>query len=50
VARASLEELMRDCEDFLRHRGLPVWDKESADARQVRTMLASDRSDLPAVI
>jgi four helix bundle suffix protein len=25
VARASLEELRRDYEDFLRHRGLPLW-------------------------
>ena len=45
VARASLEELMRDCEDFLRHRGLPVWDKDSAQAREARARLASDRSD-----
>ena len=45
VARASLEELMRDCEDFLRHRGLPVWDKDSAEARKVRARLASDQSD-----
>jgi len=45
VARASLEELMRDCEDFLRHRGLPVWDKDSGEARQARARLASDRSD-----
>lgn len=28
VARASLEELRLDYEDFLRHRGLPCWDKE----------------------
>jgi four helix bundle suffix protein len=27
VARASLEELRRDYEDFLRHRNLPVWDR-----------------------
>jgi len=45
VARASLEELMRDCEDFLRHCGLTVWDKDSAEARKVRAWLASDRSD-----
>jgi len=25
VARASLEELRRDYEDFLRQRGLPLW-------------------------
>jgi four helix bundle suffix protein len=45
VARASLEELMRDCEDFLRQRGLRVWDKNSAQAREVREKLASDQSD-----
>lgn len=28
VARASLEELRLDYEDFLRHRGLPVWPKD----------------------
>ncbi len=27
VARASLEELRRDYEDFLRHRSLPLWDR-----------------------
>lgn len=45
VARASLEELMRDCEDFLRHRGLPVWDKNSPQALTVRRRLVSDQSD-----
>lgn len=28
VARASLEELKRDYEDFLRHRRLPLWPRE----------------------
>src|SRR5512139_3229580 len=28
VARASLEELLLDCEDFLRQRGLPLWAKD----------------------
>ena len=28
VARASLEELRLDYEDFLRHRGLPQWERE----------------------
>ncbi len=28
VARASLEELRLDYEDFLRHRGLPLWNRE----------------------
>jgi len=34
VARASLEELRLDYEDFLRQRGLPVWDRE--DPRRQR--------------
>lgn len=51
VARASLEELMRDYEDFLRHRSLPVWDKDSPRAQAVRRKLSgqagsSDLSDL----
>ncbi|MBI5384160.1 MAG: four helix bundle protein [Verrucomicrobia bacterium] len=45
VARASLEELMRDCEDFLRHRGLPIWDKNSPQALAVRRGYLLDRSD-----
>jgi four helix bundle suffix protein len=28
VARASLEELRLDYEDFLRHRGLSIWDRD----------------------
>ena len=44
VARASLEELMRDCEDFLRHRGLRIWDKNSPEALAVRQKLSSDQS------
>ena len=29
VARASLEELLLDYEDFLRHRGLAMWENSS---------------------
>jgi len=36
VARASLEELLLDFEDFLRQRGLRVWDKDSPEALAVR--------------
>ena len=36
VARASLEELLEDYRDFLRVRGLPLWDKNSREARFVR--------------
>ncbi|MFO7650979.1 MAG: four helix bundle suffix domain-containing protein [bacterium] len=45
VARASLEELLLDCEDFLRQRGLRLWTKDSAEALAVRQGYKSDRSD-----
>ena len=38
VARASLEELLDDYHDYLRVRDLPVWDKDSLEARHVRKM------------
>jgi four helix bundle suffix protein len=36
VARASLDELLLDYEDFLRHRGMRQWKKDDPEARQVR--------------
>jgi four helix bundle suffix protein len=42
VARASLEELLRDYLDFLRVRDLPVWDKDSEQARFVRNLGRSE--------
>src|SRR6185295_1625760 len=36
VARASLEELLLDYEDFLRHRRLPQWGANSPEAAAVR--------------
>lgn len=36
VARGSLEELLLDYEDYLRHHGLRQWEKDSAEARAVR--------------
>jgi len=48
VARASLEELLLDYEDFLRQRGLRSWDKNSPEALAVRNKRLcppSDRSD-----
>lgn len=48
VARASLEELLLDYEDFLRHRRLPQWAPESAEAltiRRVPQQFRKDRSD-----
>lgn len=47
VARASLEELLLDYEDFLRHRRLPRWAPDSAEAAAVRKIgqTRRDRSD-----
>jgi restriction system protein len=36
VARASLEELLLDFEDYLRQKRLPLWGKEHQEARKVR--------------
>ncbi len=38
VARASLEELLVDYEDFLRQRGLRLWEKDSPQAKAVRAL------------
>lgn len=38
VARASLEELLDDFLDFLRLRDLPIWQKDSKEARFVRQL------------
>jgi hypothetical protein len=54
VAKASLEELLLDYEDFLRQRNLPQWRKNDAEALTVRNRyrtfpeewFLSDRSDL----
>jgi four helix bundle suffix protein len=55
VARASLEELLLDYEDYLRHRRLPQWAPDSAEAESVRSVPQqyrrertdpSDRTDL----
>lgn len=45
VARASLEELLLDYEDFLRQRGPRIWAKESPEALAVRKKYLSDKSD-----
>ena len=38
VARASLEELLQDYEDFLRQSGLPEWGKDDARKRSIRSL------------
>lgn len=46
VARASLEELLQDYEDFLRQRGLEIWKKDDERARKVRNIsYKTDRSN-----
>ncbi len=49
VARASLDELLLDYEDFLRQRGLRQWNKDDKEAKAVRAVgprkKALDRSD-----
>ena len=45
VARASLEELLLDCEDFLRQRGLALWGKEHPASQAIRKLaFAQNRS------
>jgi restriction system protein len=36
IARASLEELLIDFQDYLRQKGLPLWGKDHARAKEVR--------------
>ena len=48
VARSSLEELLLDFEDFLRHRRLPQWDTDGVESRKVREVprkFKEDRAD-----
>jgi restriction system protein len=48
VARASLDELLLDYEDFLRHRHLPQWAPNAPEATAVRSvpqMFRKDQSD-----
>jgi restriction system protein len=45
VARASLDELLLDFEDFLRQRGLPQWAKDDPRALAVRAVGKQDRTD-----
>jgi len=45
VARASLEELLLDYQDFLRQRNLPLWGKNHPRAQMIRKLaLANNRS------
>ncbi|MFH1731504.1 MAG: four helix bundle suffix domain-containing protein [Planctomycetota bacterium] len=45
VARASLEELLLDYQDFLRQRGLALWDKDHPEVQAIRKLAyAENRS------
>jgi four helix bundle suffix protein len=51
VARASLDELLLDYEDYLRHRRLPQWSPDGPEASAVRAVahtLKRDRTDRSA--
>jgi len=45
VARASLEELLLDYEDYLRHRRLPQWAPDSPEASAVRAVPRTWKKD-----
>ena len=45
VARASLDELLLDYEDFLRHRKRPMWNKNDPEALAVRQLGFAHPSD-----
>lgn len=47
TARASLEELLLDFEDYLRHRHLPQWAPDSPEARAVREVPLQYRRSHP---
>jgi len=45
VARASLEELLLDFQDYLRQKGLPLWGKDDTKVKEIRKLAyASNRS------
>ncbi len=44
VARASLDELLLDYEDFLRQRRLPIWSKDDPRAKNIRAIGLSPAS------
>lgn len=46
VARASLEELLLDYEDFLRQRNLKIWTKDDPQSKNVRNLSYNNPSHL----
>lgn len=45
VTRGSLEELLNDYQDFLRQRGLQLWEKDNPEARKVRGFVYNSYND-----
>lgn len=45
VARGSLEELLNDFQDFLRQKGLKLWEKDFLEARKVRGFVYNRYND-----
>ena len=45
VARGSLEELLNDYQDFLRQQGLKLWEKDSLEAKKVRSFVYNVYND-----
>lgn len=43
VAKASLEELLLDYEDYLRQHNLPIWDKQNPRILKIREYLKSEK-------
>lgn len=44
VARGSLEEVLNDYLDFLRQRGLSLWEKDSPEAKKVRSLVYNNNN------
>ena len=47
VSEGSFKELLEDYQDFLRQRGLPLWDKNDPRVRKIRSIRVIDKPDLP---
>lgn len=47
VARASLDELLLDYEDYLRQKGLRLWGKNDPQTGTIRAVRLEERKDLP---
>ena len=45
VARASLDELLLDYEDYLRQRGMRMWEKDDPEAKEVRNVRRGNRTE-----